>query len=109
MFSATDEPPKEMPCPPSEPLPFTAPGASSATAVMSRSTGSRDSSSRVMLVADSVDFTSTIDTTCGARTSTVPSVLTAPSGTFTVVALPRLTVTWPTRLAAPPGRLTSMS
>ncbi|KAG1476914.1 hypothetical protein G6F53_014311 [Rhizopus delemar] len=76
---------------------------------MSRSTGRRDNSSRVMLVADSVDFTSTIDPTCGARTSTVPSVLTAPSGTFTVVALPRLTVTWPTRLAAPPGKLTSIS
>jgi len=76
---------------------------------MSRSTGSRDNSSRVMLVADSVDFTSTIDTTCGARTSTAPSVLTPLTGTLTVVALPRPTLIWPTRVGAPPATATSSS
>lgn len=52
-FSATDEPPKEIP--PNEELPPMTPGAISATELRLCSTGSRAHSSRVMLVADSVE------------------------------------------------------
>lgn len=95
VFSAIDEPPKETPqLPPTHKpaSPLVRPGASSATESRSRSTGRRSSSSRVMLVADSVEATSTMVTMRELLTSMV-SRLIEPRVTFAVVAVPRPTVT----------------
>ena len=96
-FSATDEPPKEMP--PKPELPRITPGASSATEVRLWSTGIRASSSRLMLVAVSVEKTSTRlmmrlpTTSIASRLATPPSaprltVVVPPSDTLTVAPSP---------------------
>src|SRR3546814_13306953 len=66
-FSATDEPPNDRP--PKVAPESTTPGASRATEPRLWSTGIRASSSRVTLVADSVEYTSTRLTTCEPTTS----------------------------------------
>ena len=96
-FSAIDEPPKEMP--PNGALPPTTPGASRATELRLWATGRRLISSRVTLVADSVEKTSTRlttrdPTTCTAdRLATLPSpprlrVVVPPSWTLTGIGCP---------------------
>ena len=91
-FSATEEPPNDMP--PNEELPPTTPGASSATELRLCATGRRAHSSRVMLVADSVEYTSTRLTTRDPTTWMESRFTTPPSPPrLTVVVPPRPTLT----------------
>src|SRR5690606_13572555 len=91
--SATEETPHDKP--PKLELPACTPGASSATEDRLCSTGRRAHSSRVMLVADSVERTSTRLTRREPTTVTAARFATPPS-------LPRLTVVVP-----PSGTLTA--
>ena len=105
-FSATDEPPKEMP--PNDELPPITPGASSATDDRSWATGMRASSSRLMLNEDSVEYTSTRltmrePTTCTESSITGPVSL---PPRLTLVVPPSETLTATGSLSAWPSRLT---
>lgn len=104
-FSAIEEPPKEMP--PKLALPPTTPGASSATELRLCATGRRAISSRVMLVADSVDRTSTRLTTREPITCTASRFTRLPSlPRFTVVVPPSATLTASGLPTSEPSRLT---
>ncbi len=97
-FSATEEPPNEMP--PNDEFPPITPGASNATPPRDCATGRRLISSRVMFVAVSVERTSTRFTTREPTTCTASRLATPPSfARLTVVVPPSETLTgtgWPT-------------
>ena len=80
--------------PPKPATPRFTPGARIATEVMFWSTGMRLNCSRVTLVADSVELTSTPGRMVPLTLIASSAVALSAAPTLTVVALPRLTVTF---------------